>query len=66
MRVYFALMGIRVACIGVFFIVPDWWKLIPAVGAITISYFAVVLANATSVLGTKAEHVVQREIGGRP
>jgi Protein of unknown function (DUF3099) len=41
-------MLIRVAALGVFFIVPDWWKLIPAFFAIFLPYFAVVIANATT------------------
>jgi hypothetical protein len=41
-------MLVRVAALGVFFIVPDWWKLIPAFLAIFLPYFAVVIANATT------------------
>ena len=41
------LMLVRVAALGVFFIVPDWWKLIPAFFAVFLPYFAVVIANAT-------------------
>jgi hypothetical protein len=47
-RLYLILMLVRVAALGVFFIVPDWWKLIPAFFAVFLPYFAVVIANATS------------------
>ena len=39
------MMLARVACLGIFFVVPGWWKLVPAAGAIFIPYFAVVVAN---------------------
>ena len=43
------MMGIRVACfaatIALFVAGAGWWAAIPAVGAITIPYFAVVIAN---------------------
>jgi hypothetical protein len=35
-------------CIVLCLVVPDWWRLIPAVGAILLPYVAVVLANASS------------------
>ena len=44
---YFYLMLVRVAALGVFFVVPGWWKLIPAFFAIFIPYFAVVIANVS-------------------
>ncbi|GEK81258.1 DUF3099 domain-containing protein [Agrococcus baldri] len=47
-RLYFYLMLARVAALGVFFIVPDWWKLIPAFFAVFIPYFAVVIANVST------------------
>lgn len=46
-RTYLWMMLVRVACLVVFFIVPDWWKLAPALGAVFIPYFAVVMANQT-------------------
>jgi hypothetical protein len=47
-RLYLYLMLVRVAALGVFFIVPDWWKLIPAALAVFLPYFAVIIANATT------------------
>ncbi|WP_413320044.1 DUF3099 domain-containing protein [Agrococcus sp. 1P02AA] len=44
-RLYFVLMLVRIACLGIFFIVPDWWKLIPAFFAVFIPYFAVVIGS---------------------
>ena len=48
-RRYLIMMGIRVACfaatIALFVGGAGWWAAIPAVGAITIPYFAVVIAN---------------------
>jgi len=44
-RTYLYMMLARVACLGIFFVVPGWWKLVPAAGAIFIPYFAVVVAN---------------------
>src|SRR5690606_27145458 len=47
-RTYFWMMVVRVAAFGVFFIVPDWWKLIPAALAVFIPFFAVVVANVST------------------
>ncbi len=45
---YTVAMGIRLACIGACFLVSGWWLLIPALGAIILPYFAVVLANSAT------------------
>jgi len=42
---YSVAMGIRMVCIVLCIVIPDWWRLIPAVGAIVLPYFAVVIAN---------------------
>ena len=47
-RTYFWMMVVRVAAFGVFFIVPDWWKLIPAALAVFLPFFAVVVANVST------------------
>lgn len=47
-RAYFYMMLVRVACLGIFFVVPGWWKLIPAFFAVFIPYFAVVIANVST------------------
>ena len=42
---YTVAMAIRVVCIVLCLVVPGWWVLIPAAGAIFLPYLAVVLAN---------------------
>jgi hypothetical protein len=42
---YFIAMAIRVVCIVLCLVVPGWWALLPAIGAIFLPYVAVVLAN---------------------
>ncbi len=42
---YAITQGIRVLCIIAVFLVPGWWALIPAAGAVFLPYFAVVAAN---------------------
>ena len=52
---YSITMLIRIACIGLCVIVPGWWALIPAAGAIFLPYFAVVIANFTNTRTTRVE-----------
>ncbi|MFC7430390.1 MULTISPECIES: DUF3099 domain-containing protein [unclassified Agrococcus] len=61
-RTYLIMMGIRLLCIVLFIVLPDWWKVAPAIVAIVIPWVAVVVANASSQLGTRADRVVRREI----
>lgn len=49
---YSVAMGIRMVCILLVIVVPDWWRLIPAIGAIVLPYFAVVIANNVSRRGS--------------
>ncbi len=42
---YSVAMGIRVLCIISILFVPGWWAVIPAIGAVLLPYFAVVIAN---------------------
>jgi hypothetical protein len=42
---YSVTMGIRVVCIVLMLFVQGWWLLVCAIGAITLPYFAVVIAN---------------------
>jgi hypothetical protein len=42
---YFIAMSIRVVCIILCLVVPGWWAVIPAIGAIVLPYIAVVIAN---------------------
>lgn len=44
---YSVAMTIRTICLLLCLVVPGWWRLLPAVGAIVLPYIAVVLANAT-------------------
>ncbi|MHA6668152.1 DUF3099 domain-containing protein [Homoserinimonas sp. A447] len=44
---YSVTMGIRLVCIFVCFLVPGYWIIIPAIGAIVLPYVAVVLANVS-------------------
>jgi hypothetical protein len=45
---YSVAMGIRVLCLVSILFVPGWWAVIPALGAIFLPYFAVVIANVGS------------------
>jgi len=42
---YTIAMSIRVVCIALCLVVPGWWLLLPAAGAVFLPYFAVVIAN---------------------
>ncbi|MEO8262213.1 MAG: DUF3099 domain-containing protein [Pseudolysinimonas sp.] len=42
---YTIAMSIRLVCIVLVVIVPDWWRLAPAIGAVVLPYIAVVIAN---------------------
>lgn len=48
---YALMMGIRVVCLIVAVIVPWPWILVPALGAIFLPYFAVLVANAAGSAG---------------
>jgi len=45
---YSVAMGVRMVCIAACFLVPGWWILIPAAGAVILPYVAVVAANTVS------------------
>lgn len=42
---YTAAMLIRAVCIALCLVVPGWWALLPAAGAVFLPYIAVVIAN---------------------
>ena len=42
---YSIAMGIRLVCLILAVVIPDWWRIIPIVGAIVLPYIAVVVAN---------------------
>ncbi len=52
---YAVAMGIRVLCILAVFVVPDWWKLLPAAAAVILPYTAVIAANAPRTTGRGAQ-----------
>jgi hypothetical protein len=45
---YSVAMGVRMVCIVACFLVPGWWILIPAAGAVILPYIAVVAANTVA------------------
>lgn len=45
---YFVAMIIRVICFLLILVLPDWWRVIPLIGAVFLPYFAVVAANAST------------------
>ncbi len=54
---YTIAMSVRVVCIGLCLVVPGWWVVIPAAGAVFLPYFAVVIANN---VGGRSRGTVQR------
>lgn len=65
-RLYLILMLVRVAALGVFFVVPGWWKLIPAFLAVFLPYFAVVIANATGRMSDDQGRVAPNALPAAP
>ena len=61
-RTYLIMMGIRMLCIVLFIVLPDWWKIAPAIVAVVIPWIAVVVANASAQLATKTDRVTRRQI----
>jgi predicted tellurium resistance membrane protein TerC len=57
---YSLAMLVRLVCIIVAFLVPGWWALVPAIGAIVLPYVAVVLAN----VGHEGPRAVVERPGG--
>jgi hypothetical protein len=48
-------MGIRLACIAACFVVTGWWLIVPAVGAVLLPYFAVIVANSVTSGASKKQ-----------
>jgi MFS superfamily sulfate permease-like transporter len=42
---------VRLVCIALLLVVPDWWRLIPAAGTVVVPYVAVVIANRVRRVG---------------
>jgi hypothetical protein len=55
---YLISMGIRLVCIALCFVVPGWWILIPAGGAIILPLIAVALANVKNQESTSPTQTV--------
>lgn len=55
MIVYSITMGIRLLCILACVFVRGWWLLLPALGAVFLPYFAVVVANAVDSRASSVE-----------
>lgn len=67
---YTIAMGVRLVCIGLCFVTPGWWMLIPASGAVLLPYFAVLVANQVVKSPSSATPytpgvVVRQESSGR-
>jgi hypothetical protein len=52
---YSIAMGVRIVCIGLCFVTPGWWLLLPATGAVLLPYFAVLVANQVVKTPSTAE-----------
>lgn len=46
MRAYYIAMSLRVLCVASLAFVRGWWIIIPALGAVLLPYFAVMIGNA--------------------
>ena len=44
---YTVAMSVRMLCFILVFIVPGWWVLVCAIGAVVLPYFAVIVANVS-------------------
>lgn len=49
---YTIAMSIRMVCLILAVVLPDWWKIVPVIGAVTLPYVAVVIANNASRAGS--------------
>lgn len=45
---YTIAMTIRLVCIILAVVLPEWWKLLPIIGAVVLPYIGVVIANNAS------------------
>ncbi len=50
---YAVMMGIRVVCLVLMVLIPWPWALVPAIGAVFLPYFAVLVANAVGSTGRR-------------
>jgi len=49
---YSIAMGIRMVCLVLAVAIPDWWRVIPLIGALVLPYVAVVVANNVGRVST--------------
>lgn len=54
MRMYFIAMALRVLCVLSLFWLHGWWIVLPALGAIFLPYFAVMIGNAVAHGGERS------------
>lgn len=59
---YSIAMTIRLVCLLLFFLVPGWWRLIPAFGAVILPYVAVIIANVSNSPVSSLLRPVKREL----
>lgn len=52
---YSVAMAVRLVCIGLCFVTPGAWIIVPATGAVLLPYLAVVAANQVTKRGNHAE-----------
>ncbi len=49
---YTIAMSIRMVCLILAVVLPDWWKVVPLIGAVALPYVAVIIANNATRAGT--------------
>ena len=59
---YTIAMSIRLICIFICFLVPGYWLILPAIGAVVLPYIAVVLANVSDSRKQVVLHPGQGEL----
>ena len=55
---YATAMGIRMACLGLLFVLDGWFKLIAVAGAVFLPWIAVVIANGGDMAEAPSEHLI--------
>ncbi|MFK0072039.1 DUF3099 domain-containing protein [Arthrobacter woluwensis] len=55
---YAVAMGIRMACLGLLFVLDGWFKLIAVAGAVFLPWFAVIIANGGDKAETPSDHLI--------
>ncbi|MDP5225813.1 MULTISPECIES: DUF3099 domain-containing protein [Arthrobacter] len=55
---YATAMGIRMACLGLLFVLDGWFKLIAVAGAVFLPWIAVVIANGGDMAEAPSENLI--------